>query len=242
MVAPTAHGNLIAGLGYFTEPADKTDTKVERGKLEEVIRMGRELIPALSEKNIITSFAGIKSENNKVDKGDFYIAHSNASSGIIHACISSPGLTCAPAVAEMIIHMLSDAGFDLKEKKDFQNQRVSWQKFAALSFNEKQNLVIKNPKYGHVVCRCEKITAAEIQRSIQRGANTIDGVKHLTRAGMGRCQGSFCGPTVLNMLSRETGLSPQAISKKGPGSGMLMKNADICLSAEDLDKNETSQS
>lgn len=242
VVAPTAHGNLIAGLGYFTEPADKTDTKVERDKLEEVMKMGRELIPSLSEKDIITSFAGIKSENNKVDKGDFYIAHSNASPGFIHAIISSPGLTCAPAVAEMIINMLSDAGFDLKEKKDFQNQRVSWQKFAALSYSEKKELVTKNPQYGHVVCRCEKITAAEIQQSIQRGINTVDGVKHLTRAGMGRCQGGFCGPTVLDMLSRETGISPKAITKKGPGSGMLMENAGIRCSAEDMDKNESPQS
>ena len=74
VVAPTAHGNLIAGLGYFTEPADKTDSRVEPGKMAEVMKMSRELIPSLSEKDIITSFAGIKSENNKVDNGDLYIA------------------------------------------------------------------------------------------------------------------------------------------------------------------------
>jgi len=134
--------------------------------------------------------------------------------------------------------MLSDAGFDLKEKKDFQNRRVSWQKFAALSYGEKKKLVMENPEYGHIVCRCEKIAEAEIRQSIKRGANTIDGVKHLTRAGMGRCQGGFCGPTVLNLLSRDTGISPYAITKKGPDSGMLMKHAGARCSAEDMDKDE----
>lgn len=242
VVAPTAHGNLIAGLGFFTEPADKTDTKVERGKRAEVMEMCRELIPSLSESDIITSFAGIKSDNNKADNGDFYIAQSNASPGVIHAVISSPGLTCAPAIADRIIDMLSDAGFDLKEKKDFRNRRVSWRTFDALSLREKKNLIMENPEFGHIVCRCEKITEAEIRQSIQRGAHTIDGVKHLTRAGMGRCQGGFCGPAVLNLLSGEAGISPYAITKKGPGSGMLMKNAGACCSAEDMEKDEYPQS
>lgn len=222
VIAPTAHGNLIAGLGHFTEPAGKTDTKVETGKLAEVIKMGQELIPALSEKDVITSFAGIKSENNRVEKGDHYIAPSDAAEGVIHALVSSPGLTGAPYISEFIITLLSDAGFILRDNPNFEPHRLSWKRLAGLDPKEKQELMCNNPKYAHILCRCEKISKAEIVQAIHRGADTMDGVKHLTRAGMGRCQGGFCGPSVLQLLCDETGRAPGAVTKKGKGSHIVV--------------------
>jgi L-2-hydroxyglutarate oxidase LhgO len=35
LIAPTSHGNVLAGLGYFTIPANKEDTAVSREKLQE---------------------------------------------------------------------------------------------------------------------------------------------------------------------------------------------------------------
>ncbi len=222
VVAPTVHGNLIVGLGTFTRPAAKNDTSVSRGKFAEVIAMGRQLIPALSSKDVITTFAGIKSENNRAAKGDFTIAPSEASPGIIHALISSPGLTGAPAVAARIIDLLADSGFELREKKTFNPYRASWPRFTALSAAERRRTIRKDPDFAHIVCRCENVSAAEIKAAIRRGADTMDGVKHLTRAGMGRCQGGFCGPSVFNLLSAETGMPPAAITKKGAGSHMIL--------------------
>ena len=87
LITPTAHGNLLIGLGYFTTPQNKEDTKVIRDKLQEVVKMGKELVPALSEKDIIASFAGIRSENSKAPQGDFHIAQSEHAPGVIHAVI-----------------------------------------------------------------------------------------------------------------------------------------------------------
>ena len=50
------------------------------------------------------------------------------------------------------------------------------------------------------ICRCEEITEGEVLKAIERGARDIDGVKRLTRAGMGLCQGKTCGRLVMGIL------------------------------------------
>ena len=225
LITPTAHGNLLIGLGTFTTPEDKADTSVTREALKEVVQMARGLVPAVSEKDVITAFAGIRSDNTKAAApGDFFIGHSEHAPGVIHAAIGSPGLTAAPAIAEHIVKMLGDAGLLLEEKKDFQEKRCGWARFETSSQEERQALIAANPRYGHMVCRCEKVTEAEIQEALARGADTMDAVKHLTRAGMGRCQGGFCGIGVLNHLAQHKGQSPSRITKKGEGSYQVIES------------------
>ena len=222
LITPTSDGNLMLGLGYFTTPEHKGDTKVTREKLQEVIKMGKELVPTLSESDIITSFVGIRSENNKASDGDFYIAHSEQAPGVIHAIIGSPGLTAAPGIAELVIKMLLDAGMDMEEKKTFQKKRIGWPQFSTASAKEQRKMIASNPKYGHIICRCEQVTEAEILEAIRRGADTLDAVKHLTRAGMGRCQGGFCGTFVLNLLAKQLGIPPNQVTKNGEGSHQVI--------------------
>ena len=65
------------------------------------------------------------------------------------------------------------------------------------------------------MCRCEKITEAEIVEAIHSPlpALTVDAIKRRTRAGMGRCQGGFCGTRVIEILARETGRTIPDIKK-----------------------------
>ncbi len=60
--------------------------------------------------------------------------------------------------------------------------------------------------YANMICRCERITEAEVIDAIHRkvGATTVDGVKRRTRAGMGRCQGGFCSPKVIKNIGKRT--------------------------------------
>ena len=240
LITPTAHGNLLIGLGTFTKPEDKGDTRVTRESLEEVVQMGRDLIPAISEKDVITAFAGIRSDNTKASApGDFYIDHSEHSPGVIHAAIGSPGLTAAPAIAELIIRMLGDAGLRLEEKKDFEEKRNGWVRFETASEEKRQSLIASNSRYGQVVCRCEKVTEAEILAALHRGADTMDAVKHLTRAGMGRCQGGFCGISVLNHLAQNRGFRPDQITKKGEGSYQVIESLQAGGDAAEPEKLRT---
>ena len=221
LVTPTSHGNLLIGLGYFTTPANKADTTVSRDKLIEVLQIGKKLVPAISDKDVITAFAGIRSENNMAAGGDFYIDHSKTAAGVIHAAIGSPGLTAAPAIAEHLITLLADAGLGLYQNKTFNPNRTGWRRFETATTIEKQRLIESNSKYGHIVCRCELVSEAEVLEAIRRGADTVDAVKHVTRAGMGRCQGSFCGISVLNYLTQTQGIDPGQVTKKGFGSNQI---------------------
>ena len=114
-----------------------------------------------------------------------------------------------------MLDLLSDAGLDLVEKKDFIPGLPRAFRFRDASFGEREEAIHRNKDCGHLVCRCEQVSEEEVRSAIRRGAHTLDGVKQLTRAGMGRCQGGFCGPWVLKLLSAELGVAPEAITRKG---------------------------
>jgi len=171
---------------------------------------------------VITGFSGILQTNNKAANGDFFVGSSIQTPGVIHVLVGAPGLTAAPGIADLVIKMLTDLGLQAEEKKDFQKKRMGWLRFEPASLDEKQDMVSSNSKYGNIVCRCEHVTEAEILEAIHRGADTMDGVKHLTRAGTGRCQGGFCGIRVLNHLARQLGISPTQVTKKGEGSHQIV--------------------
>lgn len=80
-----------------------------------------------------------------------------------------------------------------------------------------------NPKYGHIICRCETVSEGEIIVAIHGNipATTVDAVKRRTRSGMGRCQGGFCGPRVIEILARELGIPAEEVTKRGKGSELL---------------------
>ncbi|MBO5868399.1 MAG: (2Fe-2S)-binding protein, partial [Oscillospiraceae bacterium] len=78
--------------------------------------------------------------------------------------------------------------------------------------------------FGKIVCRCEEITEGEILLALRMNpvARDMDGVKRRTRSGMGRCQGGFCGPYVMELLAREMGVAMEEVTKNGGDSAMLI--------------------
>lgn len=67
-----------------------------------------------------------------------------------------------------------------------------------------------------VLCRCEEITVGEIRRVVAEGAETLNAVRMVTRAGMGRCQGRMCGGPVAELLARELGQPVEALGQVTP--------------------------
>ncbi|NLB37617.1 MAG: FAD/NAD(P)-binding oxidoreductase, partial [Clostridiales bacterium] len=53
-----------------------------------------------------------------------------------------------------------------------------------------------------------------------------------TRAGMGRCQGGFCSPRVMQILCEELNLAPTQVTKFGGDSWIL--SGELADGAEDL--------
>ena len=144
--------------------------------------------------------------------------------GLLHlAGIESPGLASSPAVGDYAVELLGSMGLDLRLKPDFKDERPKQVHFAEADDAQRAELIKKNPLYGRIICRCEMISEGEILSSIHRtlGATTLDGVKRRTRAGMGRCQGGFCGSKVVEILARELNVPMNEITKFGGKSKIM---------------------
>jgi glycerol-3-phosphate dehydrogenase len=149
--------------------------------------------------------------------------------------IESPGLSAAPAIAKMLCCQVVSA-LNAKEKKAFLPAIPRPKPFHAMTLAERVQAVRDNPGNGSLVCRCEQVTEAEIRDAIRRpmGARTIDGVKRRTRAGMGRCQGGFCSPRVLAILSEELGIPYTEVTKCGGESRVLVGTIAEAAQEENL--------
>lgn len=220
LVSPTVHGNLLLG---------PTATDVEDGEAVETTAEGlrwasdaaRLTWPAENLRGVITTFAGMRAHEQN---GDFVIGAVKGMPGAYETVgIESPGLSAAPAIAQYLVEQIAQEN-KLVEKAEWKPAPKREKPFYAMSLQERVDVVKRNPDYGALVCRCEQVTEAEIRAAIRRpvGARTIDGVKRRTRAGMGRCQGGFCSPRVLEILCEELHLDPTEVTKCGGKSHLLV--------------------
>jgi glycerol-3-phosphate dehydrogenase len=175
-------------------------------------------VPSIQFNQSIRNFAGVRATG---DTGDFIIQQS-APHFIDLAGICSPGLSAAPAIAEYAAELLAQAGLALESKDHFvcTRRRV---RFKELSQSDRAALVERDPAYGRVICRCETVTEGEILACLKSPIppRSVDGVKRRVNAGMGRCQGGFCGPRVVELLCRELHLSPGDVVQERSGSWLL---------------------
>lgn len=218
LVTPTIHGNLLIGPNAF-EVDNKDDKSTTDDGLAEVINGAKKSVKGLNTGDIITSFSGIRATPDTKD----FIINVPEKNAVNAAGIESPGLTSAPAIANYIVKLLKTEGLDLSIKENFTANRINTKKFYEMNDEEKKEAIGKNSEYGRIICRCEKVTEGDIVNSIKRplGARTVDGVKKRVRAGMGRCQGGFCMPRVVDILSRELKVAKSEILKSGTGSYIL---------------------
>jgi len=217
LVIPTVEGTTLIGPTADPVP-DKDDRATTARQLALIVASARSLVPAISERDVITSFAGLR----PVLDEDFFIRLSARVPGFVQvAGIQSPGLTASPAIAEYVKDLLLRDGLELTEKSDYQARLEPPIRARDLSLEERAALVAKNPAYGNVVCRCEEVTEAEIVEAIRHGHTTLDGIKFYTRAQMGRCQGGFCTWRIINILMRETGCTYAEVTKRGPATPVL---------------------
>jgi glycerol-3-phosphate dehydrogenase len=218
LVIPTVEGTTMVGPTAIIGD-DKEDKATTQGNFEQVFYSARRLIPTVSEKDIITSFAGLRPV---LEGNDFYIDLSGKAPRFIQvAGIQSPGLTAAPAIGEYVKNLLLKAGLLLEENPEYDPVIEAVPRFRGTEKKELDKLIAENLAYGEIVCRCENVSEAEIVAAIQRGHRTLDGIKFYTRARMGRCQGGFCTFRILQILQRETGQSIEDLTKRGKGSYLV---------------------
>ena len=219
LVAPTVHGNLIVGptSGAVDRQSDLANTA---NGLAYVKNTARKSVPGVDFRANIRNFAGNRA---KSDQDDFIVAEAEGAKGFIDiAGIKSPGLSAAPAIAKMAVGLLFESGLVADEKESFQDRRERL-RFAELSPDEKAAVIARRPAYGRVICRCVTITEGEILDALEAPIppRSLDAVKRRCGPGMGRCQGGFCGPRVLEILAKHFGQSPVEVLQGEPGSYIL---------------------
>jgi glycerol-3-phosphate dehydrogenase len=212
LVSPTVDGNLLLG-PTAEDIEDKEDKKTTAEGLDAVRRQASEQVAGINFGKVITSFTGLRSTGST---GDFII---NMKDGFVNAAgIESPGLSSAPAIGEYVAELIRESGvLELVKKADFDPIRRPAHYFRELSLDEKNEIIKEHPEYAHVICRCEIVTEGEILEAIRTNPKPrdVDGVKRRTRASMGRCQGGFCTPYIIELLSAEIGCDYDKVTKFG---------------------------
>jgi glycerol-3-phosphate dehydrogenase len=226
LVSPTVHGNLLVGpTALDVDDPESTDTTPEG--LAEVAQKCAYTVASVPLREVITSFAGLRAHQ---PGHEFIVGEVSDAPGFVDcAAIESPGLTSCPALGIMVANIVQELlGLEQKPADAWIARRTGIPLLEGRPLEEWAKLAEKDKAYGNVVCRCRHVTEAQIVAAIHRplGARSLDGVKRRVTAGMGRCQGGFCSPKVMEILERELSMAPEAVTKAGRGSELLVQEGD----------------
>ena len=219
LVTPTTSGNYLIGPSSdFVD--DKQDLSTTKDILDSVRSQASRIIENIPYANLIRQYSGLRAVSST---GDFIIEHSKVSKNLINvAGIQSPGLASCPAIALKVVELLKEC-MPLNENEEFNPIRRKVYRLKEMSLEDKNKLISENPQFGHIVCRCEKISEGEIVDCIHRncGATTVKGVKKRCRPGFGKCQGAMCEASVIKILARELKKDESEILYSENGSNIL---------------------
>ncbi|MFH0767737.1 MAG: NAD(P)/FAD-dependent oxidoreductase [Bacillota bacterium] len=225
LIVPQVHGNILFGPTSFVHDEKSLVSNTRDGliQIEDDIKSLAINVPL---DLVIRTFAGNRSSSSY---NDFYIKESIEYSNFFHvAGIDSPGLTAAPAIARYLIEEVMKH-HTLKKNEHFDPIRMKKDAFYNLDFAKQQELIKKDPRYGNVVCKCEKITEAEIVEAIHGtlGNDTVKGIKKRVRVGSGLCQGGYCEEMVLKIIARETHVSLDQINYYSLNTPVLLQETKV---------------
>ncbi len=220
LVVPFTHGNVLLGPNSEVVESDEFNNNT-KAALDYVKREIGKTVKNIPLQNIIRTFAGLRPTSTR---HDFIIEEARDVENFINvAGIESPGLASAPAISEYVINELLSSKINMENKNKYKKRRPVIN-LKQMTEQERNEMVKKDPTFGRIVCRCEQVTEGEILDIIRRpvGAKTVKGVKKRVRPGMGRCQGGFCEPLVVEILARELNISPLEVRYDSDNSVMLM--------------------
>ncbi len=233
-IMPTVDGTVILGC-EAREIADKDDTSSTREGTDDILNYFREnwkhfpiarVFPEFPSGYVIGIFAGSRPHP---DTDDFILGEPEDAPGFFNlAGIESPGVTAAPAIAADVVGQAAEK-YGFLPDPGFDPVRRAPKPFRLMTEEERADAIAGDPNFGRIVCRCERVTMAEVLRAIRGplGARSVNGVKMRTRAGMGRCQGGFCSPEVVRALSNELRIPMTEVLQAGEGSRVL--SDEVCV-------------
>ena len=197
---PNENGKGV--LGPDSQPTSREDVSTTAEGLCYVRNTALKSIPDINFRESIRNFAGVRART----KEDDFFVYEDPKNRLFYniAGMASPGLSSAPAIALDVVEMMKASGLSLTKKEACVDTR-NVVRFREMNNEERKALIEAHPEYGKIICRCETVTEGEIIDAVHRPipAVSIDAVKRRCNAGMGRCQGGFCGPRVQEIIARE---------------------------------------
>lgn len=226
LVTPTIFGNILAGPTAEDLPNEvTTQAETTAAGIAEIKEGAFKLWPQLNQEDVIGSYAGLRCN---CKQSQYNIHFNDGKEGIVTLTgIRSTGLTSSIALADYIIEglekncklILHVNPLAIDSRPD--DAKAGWDNPRPY---ENEDKLAKHPDYAEMVCFCEQISCREIIKSIASplSPRTIDALRRRTRVATGRCQSFYCFTRIAEILSQQTNIPMDRISKKGPGSEIIV--------------------
>ena len=222
LVSPVIFGNIFIGPNAVPA-ADKEDLSTTAEGQRDVLGRARRTWPGATDERVIATYAGLRATDAS-GGGDFIVGEAPDVPGFFNAaCIDSPGLASAPAIASDLAHMVAERlGAD--ENPGFEAIRVPAPLLAMMDEKSREELVAQNPLYGVPVCKCCHVSEGELVDALHRAlpVKTLDALKWRTGATMGPCHGGRCTARIMQIVQRELGAGASVALKRVQGSSMVI--------------------
>ena len=191
LLTPSVYGNWLIG-ATAEDLENKSSHNTTPEGLEEVVQDVQKLVPAVTSDFAIAQYAGLRPV--RTPDGYHFRTFAQFPGYLELSGIRSTGISASLAIARYACGKLMEMGillFPLKE--NFIARRRGIPCFRDAGNQRREELIQQDPRYAHIICRCETVTEAEIVQAIRRtpGARDLDGIKRRVRAGLGRCQAGF---------------------------------------------------
>lgn len=219
LVSPTVHGNLFIGPNAVPQQS-RENLGTTREGLDFIVDRARRTWPDCSTRGMITNFAGLRASGAS---RDFVVGEAPDAPRFFNAaCIDSPGLTSAPAIAEDLSRRIAEA-LAVEENPLFDPIRRPRPLLVMMDEAGVERAIAEDSAWGNIVCSCCKVSEGEIIAAL-RGplpVLSLDALKWRCGAMMGECHGGFCTPKILRIVCRELGCRPEEVDKRLRGSWMI---------------------
>ena len=225
LVSPVVFGNIFIGPNA-APAASKDDLATTDDGQREVLDRAKRTWPGASPDQVIATYAGLRAHDAS-GAGDFIVGEAPDVPGFYNAaCIDSPGLASAPAIAVDLSRMVAEyLGADANP--NFDPVRNPAPLLAMMDEEGRAQLIAGNPLYDVPVCKCCHVSEGEIVDALHRAipVKSLDALKWRTGATMGPCHGGRCTARIMQIMRRELGVKADDVQKRQQGSNLVVGEA-----------------